>query len=160
MSVKIYFDMDGTVFDLYGKKNWLDLLENEKEGAFVGNFLPEIDLVRFFSAIKELSAYGVQFGIITWLPMQASAEYEEVCRAEKMAWIRENMPFISEFNCVSYGTPKQKCIQKRAQTMYLIDDNAEVCKMWETATQRKALNIDKNWTVVDALEAIIEEVIF
>ena len=43
MSVKIYFDMDGTVFDLYGKQNWLEMLRNEVEGAFIGDWIPEIN---------------------------------------------------------------------------------------------------------------------
>ena len=28
---KIYFDMDGTVYDLYGMKNWLEMLRNEEK---------------------------------------------------------------------------------------------------------------------------------
>ena len=36
MSVKIYFDMDGTkAFDLYGKANWLNLSRNEKGGRIL-----------------------------------------------------------------------------------------------------------------------------
>ena len=40
--------------------------------------------------------------------------------------------------------------------MYLIDDSAEVCKMWETPAQRKAININEEFTVIDALNKIIE----
>ena len=32
---KIYFDMDGTVYDLYGMDNWLEMLRNEERGAFL-----------------------------------------------------------------------------------------------------------------------------
>ena len=40
---KIYFDMDGTVYDLYGIDNWLEMLINEEKGAFlIGN--PLVDM--------------------------------------------------------------------------------------------------------------------
>lgn len=40
---KIYFDMDGTVADLYGEKNWLDNLRKEVCGSFI-NLRPLVDM--------------------------------------------------------------------------------------------------------------------
>ena len=157
MSVKVYFDLDGTVFDLYGKSNWLEILRTEQIGAFQGSFLPEIDLNEFYATIEHLSIYGVQFAVISWLPMQASPEYEEICRQEKNEWILENLPFVSEVSIVPYGIPKQDCIIKRAQRMILLDDNAEVCEMWRTAKQRQSIQITKDWTVVHALKDLLKE---
>lgn len=157
MSVKCYFDLDGTLFDLYGKSNWLELLRSETAGAFYGDFLPEIDLNEFYLTIEHLMAYGVQFAVITWLPMQASSEYEEICRQEKNDWILENLPFVSEVSIVPYGIPKQDCVIKKASRMILFDDNAEICKIWETAKQRKAIQVSKNFTVVDALKILLKE---
>ena len=31
MSKKVYFDLDGTLYNLYNIPDWLDYLENEKE---------------------------------------------------------------------------------------------------------------------------------
>lgn len=155
MSKKIYFDLDGTVYNLYGVENWLEKLRNEISGAFLeGDFL--VDYENFMSCIEELIRQSYIFGVITWLPMQASPEYEEICRKEKIEWINDYLPFVSEINICSYGIPKQNCIQKRAKEMFLIDDNAEVCKMWETSTQRIAININEEYTVVDALNEIID----
>lgn len=157
MSVKVFFDLDGCLFNLYGKENWLEMLRNEQPGAFYGDFLPEIDLNEFYLTISRLQTYGVQFAVITWLPMQASPEYEEICRAEKNDWIFENLPFAQEVSIVPYGIPKQDCIIKRAQRMILLDDNIEICKAWETAKQRKSVQITKDWTVVHALKEILSE---
>ena len=155
MSKKIYMDLDGTVYNLYGVKNWLEKLRNETSGVFLeGDFL--VDYRNFMSRIEELIRQGYIFGVITWLPMQASPEYEEICRKEKIEWINDYLPFVSEINICSYGIPKQNCIQKRAKEMFLIDDNVEVCKMWETPTQRIAININEEYTVVDALNEIID----
>ena len=157
MSVKVYFDLDGCLFDLYGKPNWLEMLRSETEGAFYGSFLPEIDLNEFYKTIEKLMIYGVQFAVITWLPMQASPEYEEICRQEKNDWILENLPFISEISIVPYGIPKQDCVIKKASRMILFDDNAEICKTWETAKQRKAIQVSKNFTGLDGLKKLLEE---
>lgn len=155
MSKKIYFDLDGTVYDLYNIDDWLKKLTTEQDGVFTeGDFL--VDYVDFMECIHQLQDYGYIFGVITWLPMQATPEYEEICRQEKIMWINEYLPFVSEINICSYGIPKQNCIQKRSQTMILIDDNAEVCKMWNTAIQRKSININEEYTVIDALNEIIE----
>ena len=111
-------------------------------------------MVKFQTYIQKLAEKGVQFGIISWLSMQASPEYEEVVRQEKLDWIYENIPFVSEISIIPYGIPKQNAIIKRAQNMVLIDDNMEVCKTWQTAKQRLAINVTKDWTVADALEEV------
>lgn len=157
MSKKIYFDLDGTLADLYNRKNWLDDIENERSGVFKD--LPTIVNFddSFFLLIDELLRDGWGMGVITWTPMQASPEYEEVCRQEKLEWIRENLPFVTEINIVPYGVPKQKAIQKRAKKMVLIDDNADVVKMWNTKIQREGFLVDDNYTVVDALVKICDD---
>lgn len=159
MTTKIFFDLDGTLFDLYGKENWLELLQTENPTAFEGDFLPEIDKSALFNVVNRLSALGVVFEVITWLPMNASEEYENECTRVKTEWVKANLPFISRIACQSYGIPKQNAIAKRAKQMFLIDDNAEICEIWTTAKQRKAVNISKTFTVVDALEKIYNEMV-
>lgn len=157
MKTKIFFDLDGTVFDLYGKSNWLELLENEKSGAFNGNFLPYIDKLEFFKIVGMLMDYGVEFNVITWLPKNASAEYMEICIKEKIEWVRKNMPFIKSIECIPYGTPKQKYATK-SKRMYLLDDNIEVCNTWNSKIQRKAKNVSEKYSVVNALWDIFTEI--
>lgn len=144
---KIYFDMDGTVADLYGEKNWLDNLRNEREGSFI-NLRPLVDMNELAMVCHQLMNLGYSFGVITWLPMGASYEFERVCEEEKRAWVEEFMPWVSEFYAQSYGVPKQYAPSKRAAEMILIDDNAEVRAMWNTEVQRSS---------IDATQDIIKE---
>lgn len=150
---KIYFDMDGTVYDLYGMENWLDMLKNEEKGAFtLGE--PLVDMNKLKKVCLELISIGYQIGIITWLPMGASLEYCEVCTKEKREWAEKNMPYISEFYAQEYGTPKQYAPARRASEMWLVDDSKEVREMWVTEKQRKA--IDANDNIIKALERILK----
>lgn len=156
MTKKIFFDLDGTVYDLYGQKDWLPKIRNEESGVFTQKaFL--VDYSMFIDKIATLTRKGFTFGVITWLPMNASPEYEEVCRLEKIDWIDTWLPFTSEVNIQPYGVPKQNAIQKRAKKMFLIDDNSEVCKVWEKDPQRMAINLTTNFSVLDALDKIIRE---
>lgn len=144
---KIYFDMDGTVADLYGEKNWLNNLRNEREGSFI-NLRPLVDMNELAMVCHQLMNLGYSFGVITWLPMGASYEFERVCEEEKRAWVEEFMPWVSEFYAKSYGVPKQYAPSKRAAEMILVDDNAEVRAMWNTEVQRSS---------IDATQDIIKE---
>lgn len=156
MSIKIYFDLDGTVADFYSQENWLEILRSETRGAFE-NCKPLFEAERFYKIITQLLAKGVQFGVITWLPMQASEEYEEICTAEKRNWCEAYLPFICEFSAQSYGIPKQNAIKKHATTEILIDDNAEVGEMWKTAKRRDFRQVCHCTNVCDILEEIYWE---
>ena len=159
MSIKVYFDLDGTLFDLYGQYDWLYRIENEIEGVFSkGDFLPELDVKKFKEVTTKLLSYGVEFGVITWLPMQASPEYEEICTKEKTEWVKKNLPFVKTICCQSYGIPKQNAIKTRAKIMYLIDDNKSVCETWETAKMRKAVNVSKIYTALDFLIELLNRI--
>lgn len=151
---KIYFDMDGTVYDLYGMENWLEMLRNEEKGAFtLGNALVNMDELK--EVCLRLIAKGYQIGIITWLPMGASLEYCEICTKEKREWAEKNMPYISEFYALEYGVPKQYAPARRAAKMWLVDDNKEVREMWITEKQRKAIDATEN--IINALVALAEK---
>ena len=150
---KIYFDMDGTVADLYGEKNWLDNLRNEREGSFI-NLRPLVDMNELAMVCHQLMNLGYTFGVITWLPMGASYEFERVCEEEKRAWVEEFMPWVSEFYAQSYGVPKQYAPSKRAAEMILVDDNAEIRAMWNTEVQRSS--IDATQDIIKELKKLLD----
>ena len=158
MSIKITMDLDGTVYDLYSVENWLEKLRSEDSSVFSeGDFIGDYN--RFKTVCEKLVAMGVQFEVITWLPMQASPEYELECTEVKREWVKKFMPFVTEFTAQSYGIPKQNAIKKRAKTMYLLDDNKEICEMWKTDKMRKAVNVNRDGlTTVEALELIYCEI--
>lgn len=158
MSVKIYFDLDGTVFDLYGKTNWLELLENENPTAYEGEMLKGLTKEKLNNVATALLNKNVEFGVITWLSKNSSKQFEIASAKVKEKWVKENMEFVTEFNAVSYGTPKQKAIKKRCKKMILLDDNLDVCKQWETKTQREYYNVSDSFNVLDALNLILNRI--
>lgn len=151
--IQIYFDLDGTLYDLYGLPDWLEKLRNEQAGAYTDGE-PLFDENSFYNIISDLLLEGVKFGVITWLAMQASEEYEASTTEEKRNWCKKFLPFIETFAAQSYGTPKQKAIGKHSAIEILIDDNPDVCRVWETKKQRIAYCVNEKYTVCDALTDI------
>lgn len=155
MSISIALDMDGTLYDLYNKPNWLHDLRNEVSGVFTDgeNLFDRLDL--FSIMYKLMEEKGTEFSIISWLPMNCSPEYAEICDKEKRNWIRKNLPMVHNVQILPYGMPKHYAAI-RAKCMYLVDDNREVCAEWETETYRRAICLEKGLTIIDALKIIWE----
>lgn len=151
MKLKILFDLDGTVADLYGRNDWLEKLRAEV--PIYEELEPLIDMVELTAIAERLAEKGVEFGVVTWLSMGASVDYEFVTAMEKFRWCQKYMPYISEFEAQPYGTPKQtnyhhcKCI--------LIDDNAEVRQSFETPHRRKTFDANEN--ICEFLTKLYEE---
>lgn len=151
MSKIVYFDMDGTVYDLYNVPQWLELLRSEQEQAFsLGK--PLVDMKALAIVCNELINGGWQIGVITWLPMQASADYNDRCTKVKKEWQEKHMPYVSQFHAQIYGVPKQKAV-KKSKTMVLVDDNNEVGQMWATPKQRK--HIDAKGDIIVELRKLL-----
>ena len=115
----IYLDMDGTIADLYGIKNWLDGLINEVEGLFLNcePLITEKELLKFFpSEIYELR-------ICSMTPLNATREYCQVVIDEKNQWLDKYFPSITHRVYMKYGTNKNL---KNSANHILIDDNETI----------------------------------
>lgn len=138
--MKILFDLDGTLANLYGRKNWLEKLR--KEEPIYEELEPLVDMQELNHIAEKLMNVGVEFCVVTWLSMQASETYELITSMEKFRWCKRYIPFISEFECQPYGTPKQT--NYRNTKCILIDDNAEVRAEFETKHRRKTFDANED----------------
>lgn len=159
MATKIFFDMDGTIANLYQKAGWLEAIMNEEEGLFAS-------LKPMFTAeeITSMTAYvaelerdqRVELEVITWTPMNASDNYCQIVAKEKREWLENYFPGIfSQVHVLPYGTPKQFIGTKRTNRMILVDDNAEVLAMWESPKIRKSILRTPEMTISELTEKII-----
>lgn len=126
----VYFDMDGTVADLYGVAGWLDYLLPEDTTPYVVAE-PMHDMVLMCEVCEMLQDYGYHFGVITWTAKGGNANYNKAVEDAKLAWLRDNMPFIEECKCVEYGTPKHSLGHG-----VLFDDVASIREEWDAEAGR------------------------
>ena len=101
-----YFDMDGTIADLYGVEKWLDFLEFESAWPYIAA-APLVNPKTFCAAALELKAKGINFGIISWTAKNSTKSYNKAVRKAKRTWLNHYFPGIfTEIHIVKYGTPK------------------------------------------------------
>ena len=81
MTKAIYFDMDGTIADLYGVENWLDYLVAGKTKPY-REAKPLVDMRKLARLLNSLQEQGWTIGIISWLAKSGSDEYgDKVAKA-------------------------------------------------------------------------------
>lgn len=103
----IYFDMDGTIADLYGVVDWLPKLRASDPSPYA-DARPLVNLSRLARLLNRLTACGVSVNIISWTSRGGSPEYNEAVKAAKLAWLAHHLPSVKWDNVfiVAYGTPK------------------------------------------------------
>ena len=108
MEKMVWFDMDGTIADLYGVDGWLealhaeDTLPYEQAGTLV-------NMAQLAKLLHKLQAVGYGIGIISWTSKCGSDLYNGQVALTKMCWLHKHLPSVSwdEIRIVAYGTPKQ-----------------------------------------------------
>ena len=125
----IWFDMDGTIADLYGVEGWLEKLREEDVTPYQ-EARPLVDMRALENLLYAFDAMGVYVGVISWSAMDDSKEYRQAVRRAKRAWIRANCPILGKAcHVVKYGTPKHR-VTCNDRSGVLVDDNAEVREAW------------------------------
>jgi hypothetical protein len=133
--------------------NWLEMILDSDEKVFeLGQ--PKVDMQELKEVCLDLIIKGWELGVITWLPKGATKDYEERCARVKSNWVEKHMPYITEFNAISYGTPKQLYANKGLINI-LVDDDEKVRKMWEQPTTQNQLTIDANENIIDVLKGLL-----
>lgn len=111
MKKAIYFDMDGTIANLYGVENWLSYLLNEKTKPY-REARPMVDMRALGRELNRLARCGYVVGVVSWLCKNGQAEYNERVTKTKIEWLRKHLGAVewNEIHIVEYGTPKQKVV--------------------------------------------------
>lgn len=125
----IFFDMDGTIVDLYSVPDWLLKLRNNDASPYE----EAMSLLRLNNAARLLNALqknGVRIGIITWLSKNSNPAYDRVVRRAKRRWLARHLGSVDwdEIHMVKYGTPKTKF--RKAANDILFDDVEEIREKW------------------------------
>lgn len=145
----IYFDMDGTIADLYGYEGWLEMLQAENTEPYEKCGVL-VDAEELREVLNQFMMLGVKIGIISWSAMNGSKDYNKRTRKAKKNWCDEFFADIfTEFHVVKYGTPKHRVA--REKDSILVDDNKEVRQAWKGET------IDANENIVSLLKELLEK---
>jgi hypothetical protein len=130
MNKAIYFDMDGTIADLYGAKDWLEKIKVlDTEPYEIAHGLVNMSLLARY--LNRLQEQGYTIGIVSWLAKGSTKEYDmQVTRAKKR-WLTKHLKSVAfdEINIVAYGTPKSTVVG--ITDGILFDDEEPNRKEWK-----------------------------
>ena len=125
----IYFDMDGTIANLYGVTNWLSKLQASDASPYI-EAEPMVEAGEFQLLLAILQNRGFKIGVISWLAKDSEKSYDKMVRKAKKNWLKENLPEIhfDEMHIVKYGTRKDYVAKDKNGILF--DDSEEVRKNW------------------------------
>ena len=126
----IYFDMDGTIANLYGVENWLDMLRSENALPYE-SAAPLVRMSQLARLLNKLQAEGYIIGIISWLAKDSTETYDLEVKKAKINWLRNHLKSVNfdEIKIVPYGTPKEKIVNY--PNGILFDDEEQNRKNWK-----------------------------
>ena len=161
----IWFDMDGTIADLYKVEGWLPKLRNNDWSVY-SECAPRHNYQRINAAVEALIENGWQVGVITWASKGIGwgKDLDKITEV-KFNWLCKFFPALADgkFACIPYGYSKADFLEEMGdayKVAYLVDDNKEVRGDWRShsynnkyGTEFKTINASRAY--VRALEGLV-----
>lgn len=105
--MKIWFDMDGTIADLYGVNGWLDMLIAYDETPYAVA-KPLVNLNTLAKLIHKAQRNGFEVCIVSALSKNSTPAYDEKVKTAKMRWLKKHLASVKfdEIHFVPYTFTK------------------------------------------------------
>lgn len=128
--MRICFDMDGTIADLYGVEGWLAMLINQDETPYK-EATALVNMNSLARLLNKLQKLGHEIGIISWLAKDSTEEYKERVKKAKLAWLKKRLKSVhfDFIEIVPYGTDKN--IVCKDSVDILFDDEEKNRESWQ-----------------------------
>ena len=143
--MKIWFDMDGTIADLYGVDNWLEMLIAHDETPYA-IAKPIVNLSVLARLMNKVQREGFEICIVSALAKDSTAEYDERVRNAKIKWLANHLKSVhfDEIRFVPYWYTKNNVNTGKD---ILFDDEERHLEKWTG----KAVHASK---MIETLKAI------
>ena len=104
----IWFDMDGTLADLYGVRGWLADLQAENTRPY-DEAKPLVNMAHLARLLHKAQRNGYRVGVVSWTSKGGSDLYNGAVALSKMVWLHNHLPSVvwDEVKVVPYGTNKR-----------------------------------------------------
>lgn len=128
MCKAVYFDMDGTIADLYGVEDWEHKLVTHDVTPYQ-EAAPLVDMAELNKVCEQLKNIGVVIGVISWLAIGSNKIFDKKTREAKREWIKNNLPCADEIHLIKYGSPKHHACKIKDDAI-IVDDSKVVRAKW------------------------------
>lgn len=105
--MKIWFDMDGTIADLYGVEGWLEMLIAQDETPYAVA-RPLVNLSALARLMHKAQRMGFEICIVSALAKNSTADYDEKVKTAKLGWLKKHLASVNfdEIRFVPYAFVK------------------------------------------------------
>ena len=107
----IYFDMDGTIADLYGVDGWLEMLRAYDETPYEQAKVM-LNMSYLARLLNTLQKQGYKIGIVSWLSKCPQPAFDLFVTNAKYGWLHKHLKSVhfDEIKIVAHGTPKSQAV--------------------------------------------------
>ena len=98
--MKIWFDMDGTIADLYGVEGWLEMLINGDATPYA-IAKPLINLSLLARLMNKAQKNGYEICVVSALAKNSTKEYDEAVIEAKLGWLGSHLKSV-HFNEIRF----------------------------------------------------------
>ena len=108
MRKEIWFDMDGTIADLYGVDGWLEMLIDSDPTPYE-IARPLLRMATLARLLNRLQREGWEIGIVSWLSKSGTETYNRAVTEAKREWLAKHLKSVrfDYIDILPYGTPKE-----------------------------------------------------
>lgn len=107
----IYFDMDGTIANLYNVKGWLEDIRAERVRPY-REATTTVRMATLARLLNRLQRNGYTIGIVSWLAKNGTEVYNKAVTEAKREWLKKHLASVNfnEIHIIEYGTPKENIV--------------------------------------------------
>ena len=144
--MKIWFDMDGTIADLYGVDGWLEDIKAESVRPYeMARVMHNMAVLA--RLLNKAQKNGHEIGIISWTAKNGTDLYNGMVAFAKMVWLHEHLRSVA-WDCIKivpYGTNKREACGEGI----LFDDEEHNRETWGKGAYSPA-------EIMEVLKALIK----
>ena len=124
------FDMDGTLFNLFGVENWLPQLRAEDTSPYLAA-KPMINFSLLARYLNRIQRAGHKIMVVSWTSKESSPKYHSQVAWAKFKSLRRHLPSVhwDAIIFANYGIETSTLVKD--SKAFLFDDDEDVRTNWQ-----------------------------
>lgn len=152
MDKYLVFDMDGTIADFYGVKDWKHYLDDLQDATPYRIAKPIYTPAVLNKLLMNMKKNGYKIIVVSWLSRVATDKtfHQRIIEAKK-EWLTKTQFPCDDAIFLNYGENKEDAVKNLSGIKILIDDSDDVLATWS------GMKIDAKNNILPVLSSLCEE---
>ena len=129
MNRTFFFDMDGTIANLYGVDDWLEMLINHNPTPYK-IAKPLVNMNSLARILNRLQRNGFRLAVISWLAKDSNTHYDNEVTSAKHNWLKKHLASVKwdEIIITAHGNAKEQFAHTESDILF--DDEKKNRDNW------------------------------